>query len=68
MQLLMNTTRLSEEEDCRHTRIFQTCVACQESLYSLIIDEGSCSNISSEEFVEKLNLKKEKHPNPYQIA
>ena len=34
----------------------------------MIIDGGSCSNLALEELVEKLNLKLEAHPNPYQIA
>ena len=41
---------------------------CQGRLCTLIIDGGSCSNLASEELVEKLNLKTEDHPNPYQIA
>ena len=34
----------------------------------MIIDEGSCFNLALEELVEKLNLKTEDHPNPYQRA
>ena len=34
----------------------------------MIIDGGSCSNLDLEELVEKLNLKIDEHPNPYQIA
>ena len=34
----------------------------------MIIDGGSYSNLASKEFVEKLNLKTEDHPNPYQIV
>ena len=68
MQPLVNIPRLNEEEDWRRTSIFQTRVACQGRLCTLIIDGGSCSNLASEELVEKLNLKTEDHPNPYQIA
>ena len=68
IQPLVNILRLNEEEDWRRTSIFQTRVACQGRLCTLIIDGGSCSNLASEELVEKLNLKTEDHPNPYQIA
>ncbi|RVX15355.1 Retrovirus-related Pol polyprotein from transposon 297 [Vitis vinifera] len=68
MQPLVNIPRLNEKEDWRRTSIFQTRVACQGRLCTLIIDGGSCSNLASEELVEKLNLKTEDHPNPYQIA
>ncbi|RVX12056.1 hypothetical protein CK203_010779 [Vitis vinifera] len=67
-QPLVNMPRLNEEEDWRRTSIFQTRVACQGRLCTLIIDGGSCSNLASKELVEKLNLKTEDHPNPYQIA
>ncbi|KAJ9704890.1 hypothetical protein PVL29_003102 [Vitis rotundifolia] len=68
MQPLVNIPRLNEEEVWQRTSIFQTCVACQGRLCTLIIDGGNCSNLASEELVEKLNLKTEDHPNPYQIA
>ena len=60
--------RPNEEKDWQRTSIFQTRVTCQGRLCTLIIDGGSCSNLASEELVEKLNLKTEDHPNPYQIA
>ena len=41
---------------------------CQGRLCTLIIDGGSCSNLASEELVEKLNIKTEDHSNPYQRA
>ena len=34
----------------------------------MIIDGGSYSNLASKEFVGKLNLKTEDHPNHYQIV
>ena len=34
----------------------------------MLIDGGSSLNIALQELVEKLNLKIEDHPNPYQIA
>ena len=34
----------------------------------MIIDGGSSLNIASQELVEKLNLKTERHPNPFRVA
>ena len=34
----------------------------------MIIDGGSTNNLVSEEMVSKLKLKREKHPQPYQIS
>ncbi|RVW75876.1 Transposon Ty3-G Gag-Pol polyprotein [Vitis vinifera] len=35
---------------------------------TMIIDGGSSLNIASQELVEKLNLKIERHPNPFRVA
>ena len=67
MQPLVNIPRLNEEENWRHTSIFQTRVACQGRLCTLIIDGGSCSNLALDGLVEKLNLKTKGHLNPNQI-
>ena len=34
----------------------------------MIIDGGSSLNIALQELVEKLNLKTERHPNPFRVA
>ena len=68
MQSLVSIPRLNEEEDWQGTSISRTRVACQGRLCTLIIDGGSCSNLASEELVEKFNLKTEDHPNHYQIV
>ena len=34
----------------------------------MIIDESSSLNIVPQELVEKLNLKTERHPNPFRVA
>lgn len=36
--------------------------------FTLILDASSSSNLASQDIVEKLNLKIETHPNPYQIS
>ena len=39
---------VKEEEDCRSTSIFQTCVSCQGRLCTTIINGGSSLNIASQ--------------------
>ncbi|RVX03295.1 Transposon Ty3-G Gag-Pol polyprotein [Vitis vinifera] len=56
------------EEDWRRISIFQTCISCHGRLCTMIIDGGSSLNIVSQELVEKLNLKTERHPNPFRVA
>ena len=56
------------EEDWRRTSIFQTSISCQGRLCTIIIDGGSNLNIASQELVEKLNLKTDRHPNPFRVA
>lgn len=34
----------------------------------MVIDGGSCENLVSDIMVDKLNLKREKHPNPYRVS
>ena len=68
MQPLMTIPRLNEEEDWQRTSVFRTRVVCQGRLCTLIINRGSCSNLTSKELVEKLNLKTKEDPNPYQVA
>ena len=33
-----------------------------------VIDSGSCENIVSEEAIQKLNIRTERHPKPYKLA
>jgi hypothetical protein len=35
--------------------------------YQIIVDSGSYNNIASQELVEKLGLKYQRHPSPYKI-
>jgi len=41
---------------------------CQGKICSLVIDSESCANIVSLEMVNKLKLKAEPHPKPYEIS
>ncbi|RDY00745.1 hypothetical protein CR513_16037, partial [Mucuna pruriens] len=38
-----------------------------DKVYSMIIDNGSCTNVAGTLLVEKLNIQIEKHPNPYRL-
>ncbi|KAL6313353.1 hypothetical protein AAG906_001063 [Vitis piasezkii] len=65
---LLTVPKIKGEEDWRRTSIFQTRISCQGRLCTMIIDGGSSLNIASQELVEKLNLKTERHPNPFRVA
>ena len=65
VQPLLTIPKVKGEEDWQCTSIFQTCISCQGRLCTMIINGGSNMNIASQELVEKLNLKIEKHPNPF---
>jgi hypothetical protein len=47
--------------------IFHTRCHVNNKVCSLIIDGGSCTNISNTELVRKLNLYTTKHPIPYKL-
>ena len=48
--------------------MFRTRCKCEGKCCDVIIDGGSTDNLVSEEMVSKLNLKREKYPQPYRIA
>ena len=48
--------------------LFCTRCKCEDKCCDVIIDGGSTDNLVLEEMVSKLKLKREKHPQPYQIA
>ncbi|XP_062224548.1 uncharacterized protein LOC133923119 [Phragmites australis] len=54
------------EQNQRHT-LFQTKCVIQERSCCVIIDGGSCNNLTSAEMVEKLALDTRPHPQPYYI-
>ncbi|RDY10238.1 hypothetical protein CR513_05275, partial [Mucuna pruriens] len=47
--------------------IFHTRCHINDKVCRMIIDSGSCTNVSSTLLVEKLNLPTKKHPNPYRL-
>ncbi|XP_024009459.1 uncharacterized protein LOC112084542 [Eutrema salsugineum] len=56
-----------EEEQEQTENLFHTRCLVQGKVCSLIIDGGSCTNVASEEIVNKLGLKMTKHPKPYKL-
>ncbi|XP_031265672.1 uncharacterized protein LOC116124107 [Pistacia vera] len=54
-----------DEEQGEH--IFHTRCHVKDKVCTLIIDSGSCTNVTSTLLVEKLNLKWKKHLKPYKL-
>ena len=56
-----------KENDVNHQRenIFHTRCHIQNKVCSMIINGGSCANVTSDTIVKKLNLSCIKHPRPY---
>ncbi|KAH1031904.1 hypothetical protein J1N35_044078 [Gossypium stocksii] len=55
------------EEKQQRENIFHTPCYVQGKVCNLIIDGGSCTNVTSTMLVEKLGLATMKHPNPYKL-
>lgn len=55
------------KEPTQQHNIFKTCCTINEKVCNLIIDNGSWENIVSKRLVATLQLKTEKHLNPYKI-
>ena len=53
------------KEDEQRKNLFHTRCLIHDKVCSLIIDGGGCTNVASEELVEKLGLELYKHPKPY---
>ncbi|KAI3709992.1 hypothetical protein L2E82_39765 [Cichorium intybus] len=61
-------TPRAPEEDWLRNNIFQSTCTILGKVCRLVIDSGSCENIVSEEAVQKLNIRTERHPKPYKLA
>ena len=56
-----------EDNNWLQNNIYQsTCTI--KAICRFVIDFGSCENVISENAVQKLGLKTEKHPEPYKLA
>ena len=57
-----------EIEPGQRRSLFHTKCKCEDKCCDVIIDGSSIDNLISEEIFSKIKLKREKHPQPYQIA
>jgi len=55
-------------DDWLRTNIFHTICTVADKVCKMIIDSDSCENVVSDEAVQKLQLKTERHPKPYKLS
>ena len=58
----------SDEAPIRRRIFFKTRCKMAGKCYKVIIDNGSSTNLASEELVTKLQLERLKHPKPYHVS
>jgi len=63
---VLSVTTTKEENGQRHN-LFHTRGMIKEKLCRIIVDNGSCNNIASQELVDRMELKQWRHPNPYKM-
>jgi hypothetical protein len=63
---VLSVTTEKEENGQRHN-IFHTRCIIKDKLCRIIVDNGSCNNIASQELVDRLGLKSRRHPCPYKM-
>jgi len=70
-ELLVLKRTLSGHKDASHEEqrenIFYTRCTIDSCVCSLVVDEGSYSNVASTTLLEKLKIKAEVHPQPYSL-
>jgi len=54
-------------EDWHRSSVFYTYIAHDGKNYKLMIDGGSCANIIAKAALEKIGLRAERHPHPYNM-
>ena len=69
---LMNNVLLKPEkevvESSQRKALFRTTCKVQGKCCKVFVDSGSTDNLVSTEMVEKLRLRKVKHPTPYKVS
>jgi hypothetical protein len=63
---VLSVTAEKEENGQRHN-LFHTTGMIKDKLCRIIVDNGSCNNIASQELVDRLGLKSRRHPSPYKM-
>lgn len=70
--LMMNKVllKLKKEsaESAQRKALFRTMCKVKGKCYKMVIDSGSTDNLVSIKMVERLSLKKNKHPVPYKVS
>jgi hypothetical protein len=62
-QHVLSVTAVKEENNQRHN-LFHTRGMIKDKLCWIIVDNGSCNNIASQQLVERLGLKQQRYPSP----
>jgi hypothetical protein len=65
-QHVLSVTAVKEENNQRHN-LFHTRGMIKDKLCRIIVDNGSCNNIASQQLVEILGLTQRHHPTSYKI-
>jgi hypothetical protein len=63
---VLSISAAKEENEQRHN-LFHTRGMIKDKVCRIIVDNGSCNNIASQEFVERMKLKQHHHPDPYKM-
>jgi len=63
---VLSVTAAKEENGQGHN-LFHTRGMIKEKLCRIIVDNGSCNNITSQELVDRMELKQRRHPNAYKM-
>ena len=56
------------QEPCQRSNLFRTCCKSGGKVYNVIVDGGSTDNLVAEEMVQKLGLRRMRHPCPCKIG
>jgi hypothetical protein len=62
------TPKMEDDNEWLRGNIFYTTCSIKDRVCSLVIDEGSCENVISQEVVDKLGLQTIDHPHPYKLS
>ncbi|WVZ80568.1 hypothetical protein U9M48_028035 [Paspalum notatum var. saurae] len=63
---VLSVTAEKEDNGQRHN-LFHTRGLIKDKVCRIIVDNGSCNNIASQELVDRLGLKPRRHPSPYKM-
>jgi len=68
ISLYVLSVTATKEDNRQQHNLFYTRGMIKEKLCRIIIDNGSCNNIISQELVDRIELKQRCHPNPYKMC